>query len=231
MAGAASVDVYLEMGAKRVFAGAIEWPGWCRSGRDETEALDALDAYAPRYAEVLRGSRLGFRAPKTSNGLEITERLKGNPTTDWGAPDVAPDADGRPIDRRELARLRRILEASWGSLDRVAAAAEGAELRKGPRGGGRELDAIVAHVIGAEGAYLRRIAGTPPKVDDADPSASLDDVRRAVLDGLERAASEGVPETGPRGGKMWRPRYFVRREAWHVLDHVWEIEDRATRSA
>jgi hypothetical protein len=20
--------------------------------------------------------------------------------------------------------------------------------------------------------------------------------------------------------------YFVRREAWHVLEHVWEIEDR-----
>jgi hypothetical protein len=31
---------------------------------------------------------------------------------------------------------------------------------------------------------------------------------------------------GPRGGVHWTPRYFVRRAAWHMLDHAWEIEDR-----
>jgi hypothetical protein len=228
MAGTAAVDVYLEKGTKRVFAGAIEWPGWCRVGRDEIEALEVLVAYGPRYAEALLRSRLGFHAPKTAGALRIAERVDGNPTTDWGAPDVAPKADGRPIDDAQLARFRRILEASWGALDRAAAAAEGAVLRKGPRGGGRELDAIVAHVIGAEGAYLRRIAGTPSKVDDAAPLASRTDMRRAILRALERAAVAGVPKEGPRGGKMWKPRYFVRREAWHVLDHVWEIEDRSS---
>jgi hypothetical protein len=226
MAGTVAVDVYLEEGVKRVFAGAIEWPGWCRSGRDEIEALDALVAYGPRYAEALRGARLGFRSPSTAEDLRFAERVKGSATTDFGAPDVAPRADGRPIDDAELARLRRILEASWRALDRGAASAEGAVLRKGPRGGGRELDAIVAHVIGAEGGYLRRIAGAPPKVNDADPLASRSDMRRAILQGLERATVEGVPKHGPRGGTMWTPRYFVRREAWHVLDHVWEIEDR-----
>ena len=25
-------------------------------------------------------------------------------------------------------------------------------------------------------------------------------------------------------------RYFVRRVGWHVLDHIWEIEDRAAPS-
>ena len=34
-----SIDVYLEIGKKRTFAGAIDWPGWCRSGRDEGAAL------------------------------------------------------------------------------------------------------------------------------------------------------------------------------------------------
>jgi hypothetical protein len=24
----------------------------------------------------------------------------------------------------------------------------------------------------------------------------------------------------------WTPRYFVRRMAWHELDHAWEIEAR-----
>ncbi|MEA2520619.1 MAG: hypothetical protein QOI81_265, partial [Actinomycetota bacterium] len=41
------------------------------------------------------------------------------------------------------------------------------------------------------------------------------------------AVREGVPATGPRGGAMWSPRYFVRRAAWHVFDHAWEIEDRS----
>ncbi len=227
MAGAEAVNVYLEMGTKRVFAGAIEWPGWCRIGRDETEALAALVAYGPRYAEALRGSRLGFHAPRTTRDLRVVERVKGDAGTDWGVPEIAPKTDGRPIDHAELVRLRRILEASWEALDRAATSAEGVELRKGPRGGGRELEAIIGHVIEAENGYLRRIAGNPPKVDDADPLVARDDMRRAVIQGLERAAQEGVPEKGPRGGKMWRPRYFVRREAWHILDHAWEIEDRS----
>ena len=25
----------------------------------------------------------------------------------------------------------------------------------------------------------------------------------------------------------WTARYFLRRAAWHVLDHVWEIEDKS----
>lgn len=86
----------------------------------------------------------------------------------------------------------------------------------------------MAHVLGATAGYLRRIAGTPPKVDEANPSASAGALRSAVEAALARVASDGVPEAGPRGGRMWRPRYFVRREAWHVLDHAWEIQDRST---
>ncbi|MGA9161658.1 MAG: hypothetical protein WB297_12460 [Actinomycetota bacterium] len=43
---------------------------------------------------------------------------------------------------------------------------------------------------------------------------------------LEHAVRERVPTAGPRRGKRWVPGYFVRRVAWHVLDHAWEIEDR-----
>jgi hypothetical protein len=45
-------EVYVEAGKKKVFAGALDWPGWTRGGRDEHEALAALGAYAPRYAVV-----------------------------------------------------------------------------------------------------------------------------------------------------------------------------------
>jgi len=48
----------------------------------------------------------------------------------------------------------------------------------------------------------------------------------AVLEAVEITARAGPPPPGPRGGRRWLPRYFVRRVTWHVLDHAWEIGDR-----
>jgi len=222
------MDVYLEVGTRRVFAGGIEWPGWNRSGRDEERALEALLASAPRYAAAMTHSSPTFDPPGSVDELEVVERLTGDATTDFGAPSIAPEADRRPVDSRELVRLQTLLEMSWKALDRAAEAAEGVELATGPRGGGRVLDAIVGHVVGAEVAYLARLASPRPKIDEADPAVALEPVRTAVQEALTRAVQEGLPEAGPRGGAIWPPRYFVRRTTWHALDHAWEIEDRST---
>lgn len=226
-----AMDVYTESGGKRAFAGATEWPGWCRSGRREDDALERLIAYAPRYADVVAGSVRGFKAPRSVSGLDVVERLTGDATTDFGAPSGAPAADARPLDARELKRLVSILEASWVAFDRIADAATGKELRKGPRGGGRELDGIVDHVIGAEGSYVAMLAARRPNTEGADRTEAAEAEREAVREALSRAVTEGLPEKGPRGGKIWLPRYFVRRAAWHVLDHAWEIEDRVVGPA
>jgi hypothetical protein len=225
MAGA--MQVYTESGTKRAFAGAVEWPGWCRSARREDDALDVLLECAPRYAGVVAGSVPGFKAPRSVSDLVVVEHLRGDATTDFGAPSVAPAADARPIDARELKRLVAILEASWSAFDRIVETATGKELRKGPRGGGRELDGIVDHVIGAEGSYVAKLAAPRPKTEGRDPQEAADEERTAVREALSRAVTHGLPEKGPRGGAIWLPRYFVRRAAWHVLDHAWEIEDRA----
>jgi hypothetical protein len=102
-------------------------------------------------------------------------------------------------------------------LDRAAAAAEGQALTKGPRGGGRDLGKIVAHVREAEGGYLSALGSRPPK--DGETRGAIERVLRA-------RARRDPPERVPRSGKLWSPRYFVRRTAWHALDHAWEIEDR-----
>jgi hypothetical protein len=221
------VDVYVEAGSKRAFAGAIEWPGWCRSGRDEAGALAALIEYGARYASVVRGAVKGFRAPRAST-LTVVERLTGNATTDFGAPSIAPTADARPVDAAELKRLLALLDARWDAFDRAVNDAAGRELRTGPRGGGRQTDAMVGHVLGAESMYVTRLAAKGPKVEGRDASEATAEVRAVVRDALRRAVTEGLPSAGPRGGKIWLPRYFVRRAAWHVLDHAWEIEDRST---
>jgi hypothetical protein len=218
--------VYLEVGDKRVFAGAIDWPAWARSGRDEDAALEALFAYAPRYARVLKGTRLGFEVPSDPSDLRVVERLPGTATTDFGAPDVPPSADAEPVSDADLRRFATLFRACWRAFDRAAEAAENVELTKGPRGGGRELEKIVDHVLGSDESYLSMIGAKAPRVA---PNGRPERVRRAVLDALDVAVREGVPP-GPRGGKRWTPRYFVRRSAWHALDHAWEIEDRTPAS-
>ena len=224
------VEVYLEVASKRAFAGAIDWPGWCRAGRSEEDALEALLAYGPRYAKAIRGSRIAFTPPTQAGTLKVVDRLKGDATTEFGAPSIAPKADVRTIDRRWLTRQEKLLRASWGAFDRAADRAAG-PLAKGPRGGGRELDAIVGHVVGAEAGYLKMIEGTPPRFDEAGAAAVREHVRDAVIVGLERALTDGIPERGPKGGARWSAPYFVRRAAWHVLDHAWEIEDRSSASS
>src|SRR5262245_47672362 len=100
-----TIDVYLEIGKKRTFAGAIDWPGWCRIGRDEDAALQALADSAPRYARVLGAAQIVFHAPSDTSAFAVVERLVGNTTTDFGAPDIAPSSDTRPIDDAEHRRF------------------------------------------------------------------------------------------------------------------------------
>jgi hypothetical protein len=221
-----SHKIYLEIGERRVFAGAIEWPGWCRSGRNEDSAVQTLVEYAPRYVEVLQSSGLAFDIPSGPESFKIVERLPGDSTTDFGAPGGIPTVDNQPIDAQEMDRLQKVLAACWAAFDRAAAEAQGKELTKGPRGGGRELSAIQDHVLGADVAYLKRISWRAKEDEGASTQERLREVRRQIFEGLEAAASGDLPTVGPRGGKRWPPRYFVRRVAWHVLDHAWEIEDR-----
>jgi hypothetical protein len=103
--------VYLEVGAKSVFACAVDWPGWCRAGRTEEAALEGLLAYAPRYAR--------WPGPSFDPGeLVVVGRLPGTATTDFGAPDARGAWDDEPLTGQEADRQAALLEASWAALDR-----------------------------------------------------------------------------------------------------------------
>ncbi|MDQ1616342.1 MAG: hypothetical protein QOJ60_2281, partial [Actinomycetota bacterium] len=65
------VRVALEVGARRVFAVALDWPGWARSAKDEQGAVDALLDYTPRYAEVATAAGVRF-ASRTLDSAEVT---------------------------------------------------------------------------------------------------------------------------------------------------------------
>lgn len=213
------IDVLIETGSRRVFARALDWPGWARSARDADGALEALLSYAPRYAEVAGRS---FQPPKTIKELRVAERAKGDATTDFGAPSIAAKADRTSLDETELKRLVGLLQAAWKAFDAAAKRAEGVTLATGPRGGGRGVEKIRAHVLEADDGYLRAAGGKAPK------PASAPTTRKAFVELLQARARGEEPELSPRRKTpLWSPRFTIARSAWHALDHAWEIEDRS----
>jgi hypothetical protein len=215
----APTAVSVELGRKRVFASALSWPGWCRSGKTEEAALEALAAYVPRYAVVAKEAGLPFPGG-VADAVEVVERIPGTATTDFGAPGEVAPSDAEPVPAAAASRFAALLTASWAVFDGVAASAP-PQLRKGPRGGGRDRDKMIDHVLAAEAAYARKfgVKHRSPAIDDKDAIAAL---RAAIIEVLG-APSDGAP-LAPKG---WPQRYAVRRVIWHVLDHAWEMEDRA----
>jgi hypothetical protein len=202
------MDVYVEAGNKKSFACAVDWPGWCRAGKTEEAALESLAAYAPRYAAVAAtaGRRL---APKDADRLDVVERVSGSASTDFGVPGAIADVDRRKLSGKEAQRVAALVGAAWEILDVVVAGAP-AKLRKGPRGGGRDRDAIVDHVLGAEVAYARKVGVRVKQPADG-----------------EAVAAERAQILAAGTDDAWPARYLARRVAWHAIDHAWEIEDRS----
>jgi hypothetical protein len=202
------MKVYVEATDKKAFACAVDWPGWCRSGKNEAAALENLLEYQDRYAAVLAGTGLDFHPDEP----RVVERVVGNATTTFGAPDVVPKLDKHvPVPPGHIA----ILKASWQLLADVAATAP-QELRKGPRGGGRDRDDVVQHVVSAEAAWARKLGVQHKTPSITDPAAV-----RAMRDAVVAVLAGGAT------GETWPAPYFLRRATWHVLDHVWEIEDKS----
>jgi len=196
-----AIRVYLEVGSKKTFASAADWPGWCRSGKSPEAAMESLAAYAPRYARVAKLARLEL--PKDATNFTVVERLKGDATTDFGAPGAEAKEEAKKTPT-ELARLASLVDACWRYLDQVRAKAP-ESLRKGPRGGGRDREKMYAHVVESEMGYARYI-GLPLKEPDRDA--------------MRKVFRKPIPDT-----KRSAP-YIMRRTAWHALDHAWEMEDR-----
>ncbi len=195
--------VYVEETPRAAFAVALDWPGWCRRAKTSHLALEALMEYQDRYALIVT-------ADFSPGTIKVLGSLPGNATTDFGAPDARGPWDTKPMARAELERQLGVVEDCWAYFDQVVRDAP-ATLRRGPRGGGRDRDAVADHVREAERAYGRGIGAALP------PRTPWPEIRAAIVATL-RAGS---------ANPKWPTRYAIRRLAWHITDHAWEIQDKS----
>ena len=210
------VRVSLEVSPRKAFATAIDWPGWSRSGKTEELALEALTEYAARYAVVAAEAGESF----DPGVYDVVEQTGGGGGTEFGVPSAISDLERRGVTGHEAERLARIVEAAWTVFDRVAAGAP-AELRKGPRGGGRDRDKMIGHVVESDWNYAS-VLGIRESQPGWDDRPAIEALRAGMLEIL-RLPSDG----SPIADRKWPPRYAARRIAWHALDHAWEMEDRS----
>jgi hypothetical protein len=212
--------VTLELGpkGKKVVAVAPDWPGLARGAATEQAALDRLRSYIPRYAPVAKLAGMEARF-ETIADIEVVERYPGTGSTDfWGISFAFSSVDRQALSGEAVERELTLLRACWAFFDAVRSRVS-AELRKGPRGGGRDRDRIVRHVFANEQDWAKGLGVHTP-----DDAILTDEGLKAHRDAYCHAIRD-YHEQGKLAGK-WPLRYLIRHTAFHTLDHAWEMEDK-----
>lgn len=212
--------VTLEIGphGKRVVAVAPDWPGLARGAASGEAAIERLLAYLPRYARV--AALAGMDAPFAANsGVDLVEEYPGTGSTDfWGISFAFSSIDTQSMSSADLERELILMRAAWAFFDETRERVS-LEMRRGPRGGGKNREQIARHTLGAELDFAKKIGVlTPPAAMlTVDGLAAH---RVAYVDSIRALHAEG------KLARKWPLRYLIRHTAFHTLDHAWEMEDK-----
>ncbi|MDQ3690524.1 MAG: hypothetical protein M3406_10905 [Chloroflexota bacterium] len=206
---------------KRAVAFSIDWPGWSRGGKSAELALEALESYRERYRPVAAMATMTAEFD-AAGPLEIVEDMLGTGSTDfWGISFSPSTAEHGRMTEAELERGLSLLRACWAFFDGVAARVS-PEMRKGPRGGGRDRDRIIRHTIRTESEDFAKQVGLRIPEEAALTPDGLRHHREAYVAAM-RAYNAG--EVSPRM-RSWTLQFLIRHSAFHTLDHAWEMEDK-----
>ena len=153
------VHVAVEVGKKKSFASALEWPGWSRSGKDEDAAIKALLDYAERYRVVTDRAGIAFRP----GSVDVVERLAGSATTDFGAPDAIAEREHDTLAESEAERLASLRRGRHGTCSTRSSPGRRPSSARAPEGAVADRDKMVVHVVEAEQSYARKLGLDKPK--------------------------------------------------------------------
>ena len=217
---AKDMRVTVEVGpkGKKVVAVAIDWPGLARGAATEAAAIQRLRAYIPRYAAItkLAGMEAGFA---NLADIDVIERYPGTGSTDfWGISFAFSSIDRQPMSGEDLERELMLMQAGWAFFDEVRSRVS-AELRRGPRGGGRDRDPIVRHTFAAELDWAKGIGVVTP-MEAMLTAEGVGAHRNAYCESIRSLHAQG------KMAHKWPLRYMIRHTAFHTLDHAWEMEDK-----
>jgi hypothetical protein len=206
---------------KRSVAFSLDWPGWSRGAKTGELALVTLEAYRERYRPV--ASLAGLADEFSAAGpLEVVEEKVGTGSVDfWGISFSPSSTEHGPMEEAELERGITILQASWAFFDAVAARVS-PEMRKGPKGGGRDRDRIIRHTIRTESEDFAKQVGIRMPEEAALTPEGLRQHRERYVAAM-RAYNAG--EVAKRM-RSWSLPFLIRHSAFHTLDHAWEMEDK-----
>jgi len=206
---------------KRSVAFGIDWPGWSRGAKSAELALEMLESYRERYRPVAGLAGLG-REFEAAGPLEIAADKVGTGSTDFWGISFSPSAtEHGPMTEAELERGITLLRACWAFFDDVAARVS-PEMRKGPRGGGRDRDRIIRHTIRTESEDFAKQVGLRIAEEAALTPDGLRQHREAYVAAM-RAYNAGEVS---RRMRSWTLPFLIRHSAYHTLDHAWEMEDK-----
>ena len=217
------VRTVIERGPKgrKSVAFSLDWPGWSRGARSAEVAVETLEAYRERYRPIadLAGMASAFDA---AGPLEIVEDRVGTGSVDfWGISFSPSSTEHGPLDDADLERRITLLRACWSFFDGVAARVS-PEMRKGPRGGGRDRDRIIRHTIRTESEDFAKQVGLRIPEEGALTAEGLRRHRETYVAAM-RAYNAGEI---PKRMRSWTLPFLIRHSAFHTLDHAWEMEDK-----
>lgn len=216
------VRTVVERGPKgrKAAAFALDWPGWSRGAKTSELAVNELAAYRSRYRPVAVSAGLGAQFDG-SGPLEVVEQRDGPGSTDfWGISFAPSSLETEPMADALLNRNIALLRACWEFFDATAARVS-AEMRKGPRGGGRDRDTIYRHTVRTESEdFAKRLGLRIP-----EHAALTPDGLRAHRESYVAAMYAYNGGEGKRM-KSWNLPFLIRHSAFHVLDHAWEMQDK-----
>ena len=206
---------------KRAVAFALDWPGWSRGAKTADEALETLESYRDRYRLVADRAGMGDEFD-AAGPLEVVEDKVGTGSVDFWAISFSPAAaEQEPMAEDTLERGITLLRACWAFFDEVGAAVS-PEMRKGPRGGGRDRDVIIRHVLRVESLDFARQVGLEVPDDGAIISGDRQQYRDEYVAGM-RAYNAGEIAKPMRS---WNLPFLIRHTAFHTMDHAWEMQDK-----
>ena len=205
---------------KKAAAFAVDWPGWSRGAKTPELALETLEAYRERYRPVAVAAGLA-KEFDGAGPLDVIEDRVGPGSTDfWGISFAPSAAEPEPMADDDLERKIRLLEACWAYFDAVASRVS-PELRKGPRGGGRDRERIVRHTIRNENEeFAKRLGLRWPEEFALTPDGLRTHRETYVAAMRSYNAGEG------KRMRSWNLPFLVRHSAFHTMDHAWEMEDK-----